>query len=154
MERIRIEAVQGPRASYLDDLLVGDADVQQIGHYLNQGELDVVYVGNEKVGVAQLIPIDDKTIELKNIGIHAKWQRRGIGGQVVRYLMHQSAAHYQTMLVGTANSSIGNIIFYQRLGFRMYAVKRGFFDQYSEPIYENDIQAHDMLLFTQNLAGR
>lgn len=56
------------------------------------------------------------------------------------------------MIVGTANSSIGNLAFYQKVGFRITEVKKDFFSKYPEPIFENGIQALDMIMFEKNLS--
>ena len=55
------------------------------------------------------------------------------------------------MIVGTANSSIDNIAFYQKLGFRMAEIKRDFFKAYPTPIFENGIIALDMIVFEKEL---
>ena len=55
------------------------------------------------------------------------------------------------MIVGTANSSIDNIAFYQKLGFRMAEIKRDFFKAYPTPIFENGIRALDMIVFEKEL---
>jgi hypothetical protein len=54
--------------------------------------------------------------------------------------------------VGTANSSIGNLAFYQRVGFRMDHVRKDYFSYYREPRYENGIQIRDLLVFRRELS--
>jgi hypothetical protein len=55
------------------------------------------------------------------------------------------------MIVGTTNSSIDNIAFYQKLGFRMAEIKRDFFKAYLTPIFENGIRALDKIVFKKEL---
>lgn len=55
------------------------------------------------------------------------------------------------MLVGTANSSIGNLAFYQKCGFRLCGIRRDFFLSYPQPIWENGIRALDMVMFERDL---
>ncbi|MDZ4720237.1 MAG: GNAT family N-acetyltransferase [Roseiflexaceae bacterium] len=57
----------------------------------------------------------------------------------------------QRLIVGTANSSIGNIAFYQKCGFRMESVRRDYFWYYREPVYEHGIRIRDMLVFSYDL---
>ena len=51
------------------------------------------------------------------------------------------------LTVGTANSSLDAIRFYQKAGFRMSGVNRGSFDAYPEPIWEDGLRARDMIMF-------
>ena len=108
--------------------------------------------GEQLAGVALLIPQSKTTIELKNIAIVPKFQAKGLGKEVLRQLTAFCQKEgYQTLLVGTANSSIDNIAFYQKAGFRMESIEKDFFRDYPEPIYENGIRALDMIFFTKQL---
>ncbi len=58
----------------------------------------------------------------------------------------------KTIIIGTANSSIRQLSLYQNLGFKITRVKRDYFIQnYAQPIFENGIQARDMIVLSQNL---
>lgn len=50
------------------------------------------------------------------------------------------------LLVGTANASLENIAFYQKCGFRLYAVRQNYFDYIQPPIMEHGIPIKDMLV--------
>lgn len=52
----------------------------------------------------------------------------------------------QSLLVGTANSSIENIAFYQKCGFRFDHVERDYFDYIQPPVMEHGILVRDMLV--------
>lgn len=120
--------------------------------YLDKGTLYKINCGELLVGVALVIPQTDTTIELKNIAIVPKYQGKGIGKEILRQLTEECQKDgYQTVLVGTANSSIDNIAFYQKAGFRMEAIEKDFFSHYPEPIYENGIRALDMIFFSKQL---
>lgn len=48
--------------------------------------------------------------------------------------------------VGTGNSSIGPLVLYQRVGFRIIGVDRDFFVRhYPSPIYENGLWCRDLV---------
>lgn len=69
------------------------------------------------VGVAQFIFLQNGIVELKNIAIIEDYRGKGIGKLVI----NESFDLYKMkglnkMLVGTANSSIANIAFYQSSG--------------------------------------
>lgn len=52
----------------------------------------------------------------------------------------------RSVIVGTANSSLDNIAFYQKCGFRMDSVRRDFFDYLPAPVFEHGIEVRDMIV--------
>ncbi|EFI66979.1 GNAT family N-acetyltransferase [Lysinibacillus sp. HST-98] len=150
--RTSLEKVEGNREAFLPQLLLADESEVAVRKYLDKGTLYKINCGELLVGVALVIPQSDTTIELKNIAIETKYQGKGIGKEILRQLIEKCRNEgYQVVLVGTANSSIDNIAFYQKAGFRMEAIEKDFFSHYPEPIYENGIRALDMIFFTKQL---
>src|SRR5690606_11155526 len=61
---------------------------------------------------------------------------------------------FQELLIGTANSSFGQLALYQKTGFRIFEIRKDYFTQYyREPIYENGLQATDMLMLQLKLTA-
>lgn len=150
--RTSLEKVEGNREAFLPQLLLADESEVAVRKYLDKGTLYKINCGELLVGVALVIPQTDTIIELKNIAIVPKYQGKGIGKEILRQLTEECQKNgYQKVLVGTANSSIDNIAFYQKAGFRMEAIEKDFFSHYPEPIYENGIRALDMIFFTKQL---
>ena len=90
--------------------------------------------------------------EIQELAIATERQGQGLGRRFVEWLVDQAKQRgRQRMLVGTANSSINNIAFYQRIGFRMDHVRRDYFRYYRQPVYENGIRIRDMLVFSREL---
>lgn len=59
---------------------------------------------------------------------------------------------YKTIEIGTGNSSIGQLVLYQKCGFRITGVDIDFFVRhYQEEIFENGIQCRDMIRLSQDL---
>jgi GNAT superfamily N-acetyltransferase len=80
-------------------------------------------------------------------------QGKGLGKAFVAWLLAEARRRCKReMLVGTANSSITNIAFYQKCGFRMDHIRRDYFRYYREPHYENGIRIQDMLVFRYKLS--
>jgi hypothetical protein len=48
-------------------------------------------------------------------------------------------------------SSDLNILFYQKCGFRVHAVRPDYFWYYDEPLYENGLLVRDMIVFRHDL---
>ncbi len=150
--RTAVKKVEGVREDYLPQLLLADESEEVVRKYLHDGELYEIKCGEQLAGVALLVEQSDMTVEIKNIAIVPKYQGNGLGKETLRQLttICQSQG-YKVMIVGTANSSIDNIAFYQKVGFRMEAIEKDFFSHYPEPIYENGIRALDMIFFSKTL---
>jgi N-acetylglutamate synthase-like GNAT family acetyltransferase len=79
---------------------------------------------------------------------------RGIGQSVVAEIVVEAKRRQVgTLLVGTSSISIDNILFYQKCGFRMSHIRRGFFDEvYPELQVEwRGVKLHDMIMFDYDL---
>ncbi len=112
--------------------------------------VDVVYRMDDEdrlLGAATMQWRDDPC-EIMELAIVPEEQSRGRGKQFVAWLMEEARRRgKREMLVGTANSSISNVAFYQKCGFRMDSVRHNYFRYYREPHYENGIRIQDMLVF-------
>jgi GNAT superfamily N-acetyltransferase len=90
--------------------------------------------------------------EIMELAIAPEHQGRGLGKQLVAWLLDEARRRGKgNLLVGTANSSISNIAFYQKCGLRMDHVRKDYFWYYRKPVYENGIRIHDMLVFSIDL---
>ncbi|WP_125982713.1 GNAT family N-acetyltransferase [Loigolactobacillus iwatensis] len=139
---------------YLPYLILAAGDEATVAAYLNQGDLFALQLDDLTIGVALFVPQDDRTIELKNLAIIANKREQGFGQYTLRHFFSYYQQHgYQTLLVGTANSSIKNIAFYQKMGMRLYAIKANYFATKQQPSVENGIQTLDLLMFKKNLAS-
>lgn len=105
------------------------------------------------VGVYVLLPTRPETAELVNIAVDEAYQGQGIGKQLVNHAIQEAKRlGYQTLEIGTGNSSIGQLALYQKCGFRITGIDRDFFIRhYSEAIYENGMQVVDMIRLSQDL---
>jgi GNAT superfamily N-acetyltransferase len=104
------------------------------------------------VGAATMRWRDDPC-EIMELAVAPDRQGQGIGRAIVAWLIDEARRRGRSaVLVGTANASIDNIAFYQKVGFRMDQVRKDYFWYYHEPIYENGIQIRDMLVFRYALA--
>lgn len=92
--------------------------------------------------------------EIIELGIATERQGEGLGKRFVAWLIAEGRRrNVREMFVGTSNSSIDNIVFYQKCGFRMYEVRRDYFWYHKEPLFENGLQVRDMIVFRYDLAG-
>ncbi|GED19426.1 GNAT family N-acetyltransferase [Kurthia gibsonii] len=145
------EVPVGAREKFLNLLILADEDETVVREYMNEGRLFEITEKMERVGVIQTIECDGYS-EVKNIAITPERQGQGIGKKALRFvekILYDDGA--QIMKVGTANSSISNIAFYQKAGYRLDSIQHDFFSNYKEPIFENGIQAIDLLYFSKEL---
>ncbi len=134
-------------------LLLADPSHEVVESYIHRGRCFIGELNGQIVGVYVLIDTRPLTVELVNIAVAEDKQGMGIGKQLVLHAIEVArASGYKTIEVGTGNSSIGQLALYQKCGFRVVGVDRGFFElHYSEPIYENGIQCRDMIRLALNL---
>lgn len=150
-----IQEIEQNRECFLDLLLLADPSVELVQRYLAEGHLFVLFEQGEAYGVVHLIPQTATVMEVKNIAVKEEAQGRGYGKRLLQYALDFCQRQgYEKVLVGTGNSSLNNLAFYQKAGFRLLSIRRNFFtDHYDEPIFEHGIQCRDMILlevdFTQ-----
>ena len=151
-----IEIDKDRRASYLNLLLIGDEDEKVVKSYINEGSLFTIVYEKKEIGVVQCLTDEEESVvEVKNIGLKEAYRGKGIGSKVIKKLeVLYERNQYSKMIVGTADSSLENIAFYKKAGFYQSGVKKNFFLQYAPPIYENGLQAIDMIMFEKKLKSR
>ncbi|MDU0330801.1 GNAT family N-acetyltransferase [Paenibacillus sp. 3LSP] len=138
----------------LDLLLLADPSQEMIAEYLQRGQC---YVGLDEreqiVAVIVLLPTRPGTLEIVNIAVREAFQGRGIGKKLIQFALDQAREkNAKTIEIGTGNSSVGQLLLYQKCGFRITGIDRDFFIRhYPEKIYENGIQCRDMIRLSLDL---
>ena len=128
-------------------LLDADPSRRQVESYLSDGLTRIAWHGDDVVGVYVLAIREPTRFELMNIAVDATHRGKGIGRWVIGHALGLAESKGARIVdVGTANSSIDNLVFYQRCGFRIVGVDPDYFtDNYDEPIHENGVQARDRI---------
>lgn len=137
-------------------LLLADPSKKLIDEYLESSSVFTARKNGEIVGIIVLFPLSADTAEIKNIAVRPENQGQGVGKYLIENAVQIALVNKQrTICIGTANSSIGQLYLYQKLGFELTEIRRNFFtDNYSEPIYENGIQAKHMVVLTRQLSDK
>ncbi|WP_045521392.1 GNAT family N-acetyltransferase [Neobacillus niacini] len=137
----------------MDLLLLADPSRILVEEYLQRGECFVAERDGQIIGVYVLLPTRPEMVELVNIAVIGTQHGRGIGKQlIINAIQTAKSSGYRTIEVGTGNSSIGQLAFYQKCGFRIIGIDIDFFIRhYSEEIFENGIQCKDMVRLSQDL---
>lgn len=144
-----IRKLQAKETAPMALLLLADPSLESIQSYLGQGEC---YLAQD-LGVYVLLPLDQETIELKNVAVAPEAQGRGLGQQLISHALKIAKnAGFKLMEVGTGNSSVGPLRLYQKMGFTQTSVDHEFFIRhYPMPIFENGIQCRDMIRLAKDL---
>jgi GNAT superfamily N-acetyltransferase len=110
-------------------------------------ELDGAWVG------AATMRWQSDPCELLELAIAPDRQGQGLGKALVAWLIAEAQSKGKpALVVGTSNASIGNILFYQKCGFRIDHVRADYFWYYRKPRYENGIRVRDLLVFRYDFA--
>ncbi len=109
------------------------------------------YSENTCVGAAVMSWKPDES-EILYIAIRQQDRGKGYGTALIAELLKLARQQrIQAVIVGTANSSIDNIRFYQKCGFRMDSIRKDYFSYFKAPVYEDGILIRDMLMFRYEL---
>lgn len=87
--------------------------------------------------------------EIIYLAVAPEWQGKGFGKTAIMGITTEAKRRQVSrLMVGTGNSSLENLAFYQKCGFRMDYVRRDYYDYIQPPISENGIPLRDMLVFS------
>lgn len=134
-------------------LYLADPSKESINDYISRGNLYVASIENEVVGAYVILKTRPLTAEIMNISVNEAYQKKGIGKVLIEHAISTSKnLNIKTLEVGTGNSSIDQLAFYQKCGFRIVGVDKDFFKKhYNEKIIENGIECVDMIRMSMDL---
>lgn len=137
----------------VDLLLLADPSEKLVREYARRGQCFVMTIDESIIGAYILLETRPETIEIVNVAVKEVYQGQGYGKALIRHAIQTVKNEgYKTVEIGTGNSSVSQLILYQKCGFRITWVDRDFFlRHYDEPIFENDIQVVDMIRLAQDL---
>ena len=128
-------------------LLDADPLRELVERYLAVGETYVLDRDGEVIGVIVLYPLGGTAWEIKNIAIAEDDQGQGLGKKLLAFAIQTARDKgAKTLRIGTGNSSFDQLALYQKAGFRIVDVDRGFFTRHPyQPMKENGIAVTDMI---------
>ncbi len=135
----------------MDMLVLADPSEAMIREYLADGMLFSARWDDTVVGVFVIINHGDGLWELKNIAVAEEWQSKGVGKSLLDAACDAARDRGADRLeVGTGNSSLDQLAFYQKAGFRMQRIAKNYFTlNYPDPIVENGIVCRDMVILAK-----
>jgi ribosomal protein S18 acetylase RimI-like enzyme len=134
-------------------LLLADPSRSNIERYIGGSIVIGLIESNELRGVSVIKTIDKVSAEIMNIAVDERHQGKGLGKLLIaRSLEECSARGVKNVEIGTGNSSVAQLLLYQKMGFRIVGILRDYFiKNYPDPIFENGIQCKDMIRLQREL---
>lgn len=153
MENIKIRKLSKKDTIPYDLLYISDPSIESVNEYIDRGYCYVAYKNSSIIGIYVLIKTRPLTMELVNISVEESYQGTGVGKELLYSAINVAKKlNAKVLEVGTGNSSISQLAFYQKCGFRIDSVDKDFFKKhYKERIVENGIECIDMIRLSINL---
>jgi len=127
-------------------LLEADPSIEKLQSYLPDSRCFIAILQDKTVGAYVVKPIAPEVYELMSIAVAPDHQQKGIGSKLLRHVV-ATARDMGARRLELGTGTFGyQLAWYQREGFRVFAIDRDFFlVNYQELIYEDGIQLKDML---------
>ena len=139
-----------------DLLLEADPDIKHIEGYFAESSVRIAVSRERVIGICASMETAPGTWEIMNLSVSSEYRGRGVGAQLIadaEALARQSGG--RAIEVGTGNSSIRQLGFYQRCGYRITGIRPDHFvHTYGEPIYEDGIPCRDMIRLEKQLVSQ
>lgn len=151
-----IEVFGGDRQDLMPLFLLAEDSREQLAAYLGLGDVLVARGEAGILGHAQVIATGSPgEFELKNIAVLEDIQGQGLGRHLVEAVFrHCQARGGKRLIVSTATAGVGQLRFYQRLGFRFDRIVRDAFGPaqgYPEGILIDGIPLRDQIFLDRDL---
>jgi GNAT superfamily N-acetyltransferase/catechol 2,3-dioxygenase-like lactoylglutathione lyase family enzyme len=148
----------GPRERLRGLFALAEDSARRVDASLPAGRVLVATDGGDVVGCLQLVErAADGAVEATVLAVVEHRQGHGIGRALVeRAVAEFRAAGRHTLVVATAAADVGNLRFYQRLGFRLLRIERDAFtpaDGYAEGLAIDGIALRDRVWLDLRLQG-
>ena len=148
-----IQEILENKQDYASLLCESDPNINLVENYLRDGRLFAYFENNEPISFIVVKETNDTTLEIKNVLTLEKYRGRGLAKALIQYV-ENLYKNKTTYLIGTANSSITNMLIYTKLSYTYsHKIENFFIDYYPQEIYENNMQATDLLYFSKTRAN-
>jgi ribosomal protein S18 acetylase RimI-like enzyme len=154
---VRIVEHSGPRAELRRLFDFAESSARALDEYIDRGRVLVALSGDAIVGHVQLTETGRASeLELKNMAVDPALRGRGVGRALVESAAELARAEWRSaLLVATAGADVGNLRFYQRVGFRIRSIERDVFNQAAgyEPLSIGGIPVRDRVWLDRALSN-
>ena len=132
-------------------LRLADPSDESIEQYLKASRIFLGLLEGKSIAVAA-VRVRERKAELLNLAVSEEFQQNGFGSRMLTFVKDTIRLDgINSLEVGTGNSSLGPLSFYQKNGFRIVGIRKNYFQKYHPPIYENNIRCIDMIVLSISL---
>ncbi|MBC1579991.1 GNAT family N-acetyltransferase [Listeria seeligeri] len=138
----------------LDLLLEADPSEKQIAKYLSKSTVFGLVSKEQTIGIVCLLPLNDNQLEIMNIAVLKSARNKGIGKKLLEKAFEFTTLQdFSEIIVKTGNSSIDQLAFYQKNGFRMHQIIPDYFSEHypEQEITENGIACLDQIILIKEI---
>ncbi|MDH6252746.1 ribosomal protein S18 acetylase RimI-like enzyme [Chryseobacterium sp. H1D6B] len=129
-------------------LLLADETIEAIEKYIFKSDVYILNNGIQDIAVMALYKNSLTELEIKNMAVMENFRSQGIGSILIDKAKEIAAQHqFSSLLVGTSDTGLQQIRFYEKNGFVKKEIRKDFFtENYPFPIFENGMQMRDMIV--------
>ncbi|MBC2275753.1 GNAT family N-acetyltransferase [Listeria welshimeri] len=138
----------------LELLLEADPSEEQITKYLNKSYVLQLINNHKVIGIICLLPLNKYQLEIMNIAVSSTHHNQGIGKKILNKAFEYAIQeNFSEIIVKTGNSSINQLAFYQKNGFRMQQIIPKYFptNYPNQTIIENGIKCLDQIILLKEI---
>lgn len=131
----------------LDLLLLSDPSEEVIAEYIDSCVKFIATLDGKIVGALLLLKTRPGTMEIMNVSVYEEHQNKGIGKQLINAATACAKERGMKIVeIGTGNPGVGQMMLYQKCGFRIVGVEPDYFRKnHAEKMFENGIECRDMI---------
>ncbi|MCD2248219.1 GNAT family N-acetyltransferase [Listeria marthii] len=135
-------------------LLEADPSAKQIATYFDKSHVFQLVHADNIIGIVCLLPLNEQQLEIMNIAVSSEYRNQGIGKQLLEKAVDYAVQnHFSEIIVKTGNSSIDQLAFYQKNGFRIQQIMPNYFVEHypDQTIIENGIACLDQIILSKEI---
>ena len=141
------------RELVIELMRLADDSEKQVRDYLHAGRLFLLQERPDALPIGQLLVMEPEHAhaEIRSVSISTGRQGRGLGSLLVKQVLATLKADgISVVTVAISTADIGNLAFYQKVGFRCLKIERDAFTKnsgYADGLRSNGILVRDKIWF-------
>ncbi|GAB5555050.1 MAG: hypothetical protein Sapg2KO_46410 [Saprospiraceae bacterium] len=146
-ETLRLSPLKGTKTAPMDLLSLADPDESSIKKYISKSETWLVYQEDYLLGCCLVLRKGSRA-SIENIAIYPTYQGLGIGQYLLQNIIEiYTKQGVQELQIATANTSVGQLYLYQKMGFSIQEInKNHFVKNNTQPLMENGLEVKDQIV--------
>lgn len=146
-ETLRLRQPKGTNTAPMDLLMLADPDESSIKSYLSKSGTWLVYQEDHLLACC-LVFREGPEASIKNIAVYPAYRGLGIGQYLLQNIIEiYTKQGVRKLQIATANTSIGQLYLYQKMGFSIQEInKNHFVKNNTQALVENGLEVKDQIV--------